>query len=153
MVAHSYHYYPVTSKWIDPLIDLYNALKKEGYGKCFHPHPLTPSAARDIANYVGKDRYYIQVGNNSVLGYGMLRGWDAGHNVPSLGIAIHPSVHRKGLAKEFMKFLHEKASQMGATRIRLKVYDQNIPALRLYKLLGYSFHEKQDGQLIGYLDL
>ena len=61
--------------------------------KFFHPHPFTTEAARERAAYTGKDLYYVVIEGDEILGYGMLRGWDEGYEVPSLGIVIHPA-HR-----------------------------------------------------------
>jgi ribosomal-protein-alanine N-acetyltransferase len=134
--------------------DFFEALERAGDEGRFHPHPLTREEAGRVAAYAGRDLYYVLAkGDHSVVGYGMLRGWDAGFDVPSLGIAIHPAARGQGLGKTLMLFLHAAARLRGATRIRLKVYPDNAGAVDLYRKLGYVFAEEQDGQLVGVLEL
>ena len=46
--------------------------------------------AKKIATYEGDDLYFLQIKDNEIAGYAMLRGWDEGYTIPSLGIALHP---------------------------------------------------------------
>jgi len=136
-----------------PLAEFFRALRRVGDDKHFHPHPLTDEEAKRRTHYSGKDLYYALVEGNKVLGYGMLRGWDEGYEVPSLGIVIHPSVRGMGLGKLLMHFLHAAARRKGASKVRLKVYPDNTTAVTLYKGLGYTFQAKEAGQLVGFIDL
>ena len=136
-----------------PLANFFLDLKESGDEAHFHPHPLNEEEARRLAGYCGKDLYYVIVDRDRVLGYGMLRGWDEGYKVPSLGIAIHPLVRGKGLGKLLVEFLHAAARWKGAEKIRLKVYPDNMHAVRLYEKLGYIFQDKDSEQLVGFIDL
>lgn len=136
-----------------PLEDFFNDLLESGIERYFHPHPLSRSEAERVSQYVGQDLYYVAVTGNKVLGYGLLRGWDEGYAIPSLGISLHPSVQGQGLGRAFMYFLHAAAGQRGVKKIRLRVYPDNIRSVKLYKSLGYIFQEiEEDGQLVGLLD-
>ena len=139
--------------WEQPLAEFFRALQKAGDYRHFHPHPLTEEEAKKRVQYKGEDLYYVLVEGHGVLGYGMLRGWDQGYEVPSLGIAMHPAVRGKGLGKLFMRFLHAAARRKGAGRIRLKVYPENTVAVKLYEGLGYDFQAEEAGQLVGFFDL
>jgi len=97
--------------------------------------------------------YYVAVASDRVLGYGILRGWDEGYQIPSLGIAFLPDARGKGLGRLFMTFLHAAARLRGAKRIRLKVYPDNTVAVKLYEDMGYRYTETSEGQLVGYMDL
>lgn len=88
-----------------------------------------------------------------ITGYGMLRGWDEGYDIPSLGIIIHPDQRGKGLGKAFMGFLHRLAEKCHAQKIMLKTYTENEKALGLYKKMGYQFSQKSQGQWIGYFSI
>jgi RimJ/RimL family protein N-acetyltransferase len=83
----------------------------------------------------------------------MLRGWDEGYQVPSLGIALHAQARGTGLARAFMLYLHQVARWQGAKRVRLRVFPDNIPARRLYESLGYAFQTGNDEQLVGFCEL
>jgi ribosomal protein S18 acetylase RimI-like enzyme len=119
----------------------------------FHPHPFDPATAHAITHYTGKDFYGALFQDREIIGYGLLRGYDEGYTIPSLGIAIHPDYQGFGLGKILMQHLHRVAASLGSAQIRLKVYPQNHSALRLYKKLGYVFQDQENGQLIGYLTL
>lgn len=136
-----------------PLAEFFRALRRAGDDRYFHPHPFTDEEAKRLAQYLGKDLHYVLVEDDEVLGYGMLRGWDEGYEVPSLGIVIHPAVRGMGLGKLFMHFLHAAARRRGASKVRLKVYPDNTNAVALYKGLGYTFQAEEAGQLVGFIDL
>lgn len=135
------------------LAQFFNALKTSGDDAHFHPHPFTDEEAKRRAQYSGRDLYLALVDRDRVIGYGMLRGLDEGYEIPSLGIAIHPSERGTGLGKLLMHFLHIAARRRGASRIRLKVHAENTIGIQLYEQLGYTFQGEEGGQLIGYLEL
>ena len=137
--------------WRQALAIFFRALEENGDAQHFHPHPFSEDFLDDLCQYQGKDLYYIVVEKNEVLAYGLLRGWDEGYAVPSLGIALHPDVRGLGLGKAFMHFLHVAARRKGALRIRLKVHPNNSRAIELYKNLGYSFHGIENEQMVGSL--
>jgi ribosomal-protein-alanine N-acetyltransferase len=135
------------------LIAFFDELADRGDDRWFHPHPFTAGEAARLCAYEGRDLYYAAAAGESIQAYGMLRGWDEGYAVPSLGIAVHPDARGRGLARAFMAFLHAAAAMRGAKRVRLKVYPDNTPARRLYERLGYHLEPTADGQLLGLLDL
>lgn len=115
----------------------------------FHPHAFTAVEAHARAHHCGQDIYLGAWREARLQGYGMLRGWDAGFAVPSLGIYIDPNSRRTGVSRALMAALHAEARAAGAHRIRLKVYPDNKAAVRLYESLGYVFGESDQGQLVG----
>ena len=143
----------VSPSWAEKLAQFFSALVVNKDDLHFHPHPLTNEMAKKIAKYEGDDLYFLQIKDNEITGYAMLRGWDEGFTIPSLGIAIHPNFRNQGLSLEFMEFLHNQARAKGATKVRLKVYSNNAGARHLYENLGYSFIDEENGQLIGYYEL
>ena len=122
----------VNNEWKDALIEFFYALIEAGDNKYFHPHPLTEEYAEYLTNYKGEDLYYIIVYNRRVIAYGMLRGWDEGYQIPSLGIAVHPEERGKKVGQALMHFLHTAAYYKNTDKIRLKVYKDNIGAIKLY---------------------
>lgn len=143
----------LSPEWVEPLTRFFSSLKMAGDERHFHPHPLTAVQAEERCRYRGKDLYYILVDDRHILAYGMLRGWDEGYAVPSLGIAVHPQMQGKGLGRAFMHFLHAAAHYHGAKKIRLKVHKDNLHAISLYQHLGYVFGSEEAGQLLGTIDL
>jgi ribosomal protein S18 acetylase RimI-like enzyme len=135
------------------LARLFARLQQTDTENFFHPHPLTAEEAFSSANYSGRDFYCVMLQGDEVVGYGMLRGWDEGYAIPSLGVALDPSVRGRGYSRPVMNFLHDTAKKRGAAKVRLKVDSQNRPAIELYRSLGYAFEPPSDQQLIGFLDL
>jgi [ribosomal protein S18]-alanine N-acetyltransferase len=143
----------LSAKHTSSLALFFGRLREAGIEKFFHPHPLSRQEAAARANYLGRDFYCVMLQEKAVIGYGLLRGWDEGYTIPSLGIVIDPSVQGRGYGRMLMNFLHDSAKRRGATRVRLNVYPQNHGAVDLYRSLGYVFEEEKDGQLIGFLAL
>ena len=137
-----------------PLMVFLHEFEETGDGKLFHPHPFTVETIEALANHERKDLYYILTERESIIGYAMLRGWDEGYEIPSLGIAIHPLARKRGLGALFMHFLHVLAYQRGAKQVRLRVYAHNLKAIQFYKKLGYQFQPiEEDGYLVAYYSL
>lgn len=142
-------------RWQDGLKIFFQELRECGDETFFSPHLADDISIRKVAGLNGKDLYYLLVEDEKVLGYGLLRGWDEGYSIPSLGVAIHPAVRGAGLGKLFMNFLHVLAFQRGASKVRLRVHKDNCKAINLYKSLGYVFEEdaNQAEYLIGFKNL
>jgi ribosomal protein S18 acetylase RimI-like enzyme len=132
---------------------LFERMRTQGVDKFFHPHPLTREQACERAAYTGRDVYSVMQAGTELVGYGMLRGWDEGYEVPSLGIVIDPGQQGRGHGRRLMEFLHDIARQRGARRVRLRVHTENERAVTLYRSLGYSFNGEDGGQMLGFLQL
>jgi ribosomal protein S18 acetylase RimI-like enzyme len=145
-------YEPLRPELAAPLGDLFDALRESGDGRTFHPHPLGRDEAERLCAYEGRDVYAVLVEDGRAVAYGMLRGWDEGFDVPSLGLAVHPSERGRGLGRELAERLHEEARRRGAAQVRLTVDADNEPARQLYERLGYTL-EEGEGALVGYVTL
>ncbi len=144
------------------LADLFFALAQAGDETLFHPHPLTQEAARTVCRHREAmlegphDEYHVAVdvcgtdSTETIVGYGLLRGWNEGFEIPSLGIAVHPDHRGRGIARRLMDHLHAVAAHRGASQVRLKVYRHNDVALRLYESLEYEFQPWSDSELVGF---
>jgi len=131
----------LTSEWCVPLLRFLRALEECGDGRFFAPHPTDEETVRILASHMEGDLYYLLVDRGEVLAYGLLRGWAEGFDIPSLGIAVHPSMRDQGIGDLLMRFLHAAAARKGAPRVRLRVLRENGKAISLYSRLGYMFEE------------
>jgi ribosomal protein S18 acetylase RimI-like enzyme len=138
---------------LEEVARLFECIGEDETAQRFHPHPFDLEHAAFVASYSGRDLYVGAFVGERMVGYGMLRGWDDGYAIPSLGIYIMPESRGSGLSREFMRRLHELAALNGSERIMLKVYPDNVKALRLYESLGYQFQSESGDQLVGFLDL
>jgi ribosomal protein S18 acetylase RimI-like enzyme len=131
----------------------FDEIHAAGDDRKFHPHPFTAAEAERLCGYAGKDIYAVMRVGGRVVGYGMLRGWDAGYAIPSLGVAVSPAFRGRNLGRLMMLYLHAAAAIRGAEKVRLKVYRDNAPAKRLYESLGYTFDAAEGEQVVGHIRL
>lgn len=104
----------------------------------FHPHPSDVASLRAIAEQPGKDLHLVFVEGDDVRAYGLLRGWNEGYAIPSLGIAVHPGARAHGLGRLVMDYLEAMARHRGSPAIRLRVHTDNARAIGLYERRGYE---------------
>ncbi len=133
------------------VVTFLQAIEAEGEAKWFQPHPFTLEHIEALCQPGQRDLYYIMTFGSAVVGYGLLRGWDEGYPVPSLGIAVHSAYRGKGLGAALMAFLHCAARLRGSDRVRLRVYDSNDAAIALYRRLGYRFDSGREEGAFGKL--
>lgn len=138
---------------VGPLLEFLKDLVSADEQQYFHPHSFTAQALDRIISHCKQDIYVVLMQGGKILGYGMLRGWDQGFSVPSLGIAISSKVQGQGLGRALMEFLHATARMRGAKQVRLKCYTCNARAMSLYQQLGYNFVENIGEQAIGFKNL
>jgi diamine N-acetyltransferase len=55
---------------------------------------------------------------------------------------IEPEHRRKGLGRQAMQFVAERAREMGVHAVHLEVDHGNDPALELYRRAGYEDHDR-----------
>jgi ribosomal protein S18 acetylase RimI-like enzyme len=136
-----------------PLLRFLQALVDAGDTAHFQPHAFTPEYVATLVRYAGDDLYYLLVEGDGILSYGMLRGWDEGFSIPSLGIAVHPSARGQGLGRLMMNFLHAAARRRNSSTVRLRVAVENETAAALYESMGYRFTQVEGRFKVGFLEL
>jgi ribosomal protein S18 acetylase RimI-like enzyme len=106
----------------------------------FHPFPLTDQRAEFIACAPHRDEYYGAFSREGrIVGMAMLRGWDEGFEIPSLGVVVGGALHGRGIGRRLCDWAIARAREKGCRQVRLTVRADNAPALKLYRSLG--FHE------------
>jgi GNAT superfamily N-acetyltransferase len=135
------------------LAALFEALVENGDGTHFFPHPLTATEADRLCNRAGLDEYIVLIEDGVVIGYGMLRGWDDGFDVPSLGFATHPQHRRKGVADAMVRELIQRAKVRGAMKLRLTVDANRHHVIDLTSRHGFTFSPLKHDRLLGMLNL
>jgi ribosomal protein S18 acetylase RimI-like enzyme len=114
----------------------------------FRPHPLDAEQATRIAAHQGLDTYAMLLDDERPVSYGMLRGWDEGYAVPSLGVAVRTSCQGQGFGRLTMSALHALARERGSDEVRLRVHPHNTRARRLYDSMGYRYDGIDRGELV-----
>lgn len=119
----------------------------------FRPHQMTADGAARIVRLHGRDRYLLGIVHGEAIAYGMLRGWDEGYPIPSLGIGVRKNAVRMGYGRAMMLALHEAARTSGASTVRLRVNPENVAALSLYRSMGYRYAGVERGEELMLCDL
>lgn len=131
------------------LAQFFADLAAAGDKKYFNPHSGDLESLKMLAENPGKDLYFIFAQENSILAYGLLRGWNEGFAVPSLGVAVHPGARSKGIACFVLDYLEATARNRHAPAVRLRVRLDNPRAISLYERRGYSMHpDERDPKLL-----
>ena len=136
---------------IDGLIKLYE-FNKTNF-EHFFPHPFTKEAIAEVIETSVLDLYYVVVFNDTIIGYGMLRGMDEGYDVPSLGIAVDKAVYGTGVAVTLMEFLETTSRLYGYKKMRLRVFKANPRAYNFYIKLGYTYEPYDEESVLGFKEL
>lgn len=123
--------------WEADLARFFSDLRYAGDDAIFHPHPGDEASLRSLAMATGDDLHYLFVRGRDVVAYGLLRGWNAGYSVPSLGIAVHPAERAMGFGRLMMDWLEAMARQRNAPSVRLRVHKDNARARAMYERRGY----------------
>lgn len=113
----------------------------------FHPFDLSEKTAKIITCTIHLDNYFGAFCKNRIIGFGMLRGWDDGFDVPSLGILVDHLHQRKGIGRLLTNYAISLAKSKRCKKIRLSVYEDNFPAMALYSSIGFSELERKKIQI------
>ncbi len=139
---------------LECLTDFFKEIDAPEYRKDFLPHPFSAEHAKLICNYKGRDLYFsILMDRKEMIGYGMLRGWDEGYEVPSIGLCILKKYQGIGLGKLLLNFLETVSRLQGCDKTMLKVKKDNQAAKSLYESQRYVFKEYNEEFLIGFKKL
>jgi len=130
---------PVAPSDADRLVRFF--ARNEG-SETFDPFELTAARARAIANHSGRDRYYLATLAGEVVAMTMLRGFDEGYEIPSLGAIVDRDHRRRGIGRRAMGWTLEQARADGCPAVRLSVYADNPEALVAIRSLGFVERER-----------
>jgi ribosomal-protein-alanine N-acetyltransferase len=122
----------------------------------FGPHGMRIEDAQRVCGIVDAagDEYFAAFADERVIGYGMLRGWSEGYEVPAFGVYVHPGERGRGVGASLLSWAVERARDRGAGSIMLKVSPKNAAAVGLYRSHGFTFSgETMDSQLVGRLSI
>jgi RimJ/RimL family protein N-acetyltransferase len=131
---------------IDQLLDLLNTLS-EASKRFFHPHDFNKKTLNQIIKNT-TDHYFVMLFENKIIGYSFLRCF--GFKIPSYGCCIHQNYQKKGYATILTYWTLQKAQSLGYKKIILNVYKKNMPAIQLYKKVGFTINtDSNDIETIG----
>ena len=118
----------------------------------FHPFPLDDESARVICCAGGLDRFLGAFDGEKLVGLTMLRGWDKGFAIPSLGVLVDVAYRRLGLGRRLVQEAISEGKRSNAPGIILSVYASNSVAVRLFSSLGFRESDRSPSYVKGRLD-
>jgi ribosomal-protein-alanine N-acetyltransferase len=132
---------------------LQNADKE--YSKYFIPFNFDLESIKKVLSGVKNDMFYGIYTNQKLIGFYMLRGWDAGYDIPSYGVWISQKYSSKGISKLTLYHAISICKINNVQKLMLKVHPDNLVAKNIYEGFGFIFSEvdKKIGHLIYYITL
>lgn len=118
--------------------------KEPGYF-CSNPDELTEESIRQTIES-HKNIYLVAVYESKIVGHAFLEAYhlQSLSHVADLNIAVHLGWQKKGIGTKLLEQIIESAKNSGVIeKIQLSVRDLNIPAISLYKKMGF----KEEGRL------
>ena len=92
---------------------------------------------------------------NNLIGFFMLRGWDAGYEVPAYGVLIAEDFNGYGFASLSLKIAKAIAKLRRVPRLMLKVHPENVRARQVFEHAKFKLTgvDAESGNLIYHFDL
>lgn len=140
----------LTPNYVRPLLDI---LSNNDSGKYFQPHPFTLDYISKLP--FSKDMYCVVILDGKVIGYGMLRGWEEGYDIPMLGIYVDTPYRKNyGIGALLMSYMHAYARLKGCKQVKMKVHKTNTYVIEFHKKYsGYEFSDYNDELVLGIKNL
>jgi GNAT superfamily N-acetyltransferase len=136
------------------LTNFFEEINSPEYTDFFLPHPFNAENAGYVCSHRGRDLYYaILLNGAEIIGYGMLRGWDEGYEIPAVGLCLLKKYQGIGLGGTFLNFLETVATLNGCKKLMLKVKKTNAIARTLYESRRYILQEYNKEFMIGFKSL
>ena len=107
------------------------------YSQYFIPFPFDMQTISQILSNAVKDHFYGVYVDNSLVGYYMLRGFDAGYEIPSYGCWISKDFSSKGISKLTLQHAISFCKTNNIKKLMLKVHPENLIAKKIYENFGF----------------
>jgi len=112
--------------------------ESEDYLKYFIPFAEYSEAyIKKILSEKKFDKYFGLFAGDEIVGFYMLRGFDAGFEIPSYGVWISSSYTNKGLSKLTLYHALSVCRLNNIKTLMLKVHPENEIAKNLYEKFGF----------------
>ena len=125
------------------------------YARFFSPFAFDEKTLSDLLARRERDVYMGMYWEGRMACFFMLRGWDAGYEVPAYGIII--AAEFRGCGMEMLSLDAAKAvcRLRGARRMMLKMHPENISARGVMRKIGFAQTgvEAEGGNIIYHADV
>jgi RimJ/RimL family protein N-acetyltransferase len=120
-----------------PVVAEMLATAGKDYQKFYTPFAFDEQSLRAMLQAAKEDLYTGLWYDNILVGFFMLRGWDAGFSIPSYGVYIKETYAGKGLLKLTLHLAASLCRLKGIPRLMLKVHPENMVAKAAYEKFGF----------------
>ncbi|MCP9493845.1 MAG: GNAT family N-acetyltransferase [Pyrinomonadaceae bacterium MAG19_C2-C3] len=98
------------------------------YMQYFNPFAFDEATISGILNDARRDIFQGVFRDGELIGMMMIRGWDAGFDIPSLGLIIGEDYRGKDLMRICVDAMKEICREHGSSRVMYKSHPANPPA-------------------------
>ena len=107
------------------------------YTKYFIPFKYDLQTISSILSTAIKDQFYGIYFDHKLIGFYMLRGFDAGYEIPSYGVWISKDYSSKGISKFTLQHAISVCKLNNLKKLMLKVHPDNLTAKKIYEDFGF----------------
>ena len=113
-------------------------LKSDGdaYNRFFQPFPFDVDTLKKILSDIKKDKFWGIYSADTLIGFFMLRGLDAGFDIPSYGVYVAKEYSGKGVSSLTLQFVEVWGKLNNIQKVMIKVHPENHTAKRIYEKSG-----------------
>lgn len=125
------------------------------YSKHFIAFKFDPVSISSVIGKAIKDMFYGIYVDNKLIGFYMLRGWDAGYEIPSYGVWVAQNFSSKGISKLTLQHAISVCKINNIKKLMLKVHPDNLVAKKIYENFGFVYEgiDERIGHLIYFKDI
>jgi RimJ/RimL family protein N-acetyltransferase len=107
------------------------------YVAWFHPFAFDERTIASHLESAIRDRYWALESEGKLVGFFMLRGFDAGYQRPSYGVFVAEEAAGRGLARASLDYALHWCATCGIETVMLKVAAENDRARAVYESAGF----------------
>lgn len=125
------------------------------YARFFTPFSFDEATLAKILQACEQDVYMGLYWQDKLVGFFMLRGWDAGYVVPAFGILIDEKFRGYDLEMLSLETAKSICRHKGAPRMMIKMHPENISAKGVARKIGFTLSgtEAESGNLIYHFEI
>lgn len=124
------------------------------YMQYFNPFAFDEATISGILNDARRDIFQGLFLDGELIGMMMIRGWDAGFDIPSLGLIIGENYRGKDLLRIYIDAMKEICREHGSSRVMYKSHPANSPAPRAARMgFRQTGIDPQTGYLIFHCEI
>ncbi|OGN79776.1 MAG: hypothetical protein A2X26_13200 [Chloroflexi bacterium GWC2_49_37] len=123
---------------VEAAFELSKMLKADSteYSKYFQPFRFDEDTLTAVLSAMREDQFWGVYSGDALVGFFMLRGFDAGFSIPSYGVYIAEKFSGNGISKLTLQFVRVWCRMENIPKVMIKVHPQNQIAKKAYEKSG-----------------